>query len=108
MGICNIYVLSTEGNGTASEDLLNVVNTALNAKSVRPLTDRPIIYSASIINYIIEAEIYIDEGPDETIVLNSCYKATEEYIQKSIHLMMAFHCLGFTKHSTKQVSAVSI
>jgi len=82
MGICNIYVLSTEGNGTASEDLLNVVNTALNAKSVRPLTDRPIIYSASIINYIIEAEIYIDEGPDETIVLNSCYKATEEYIQK--------------------------
>ena len=82
MGICNIYVLSTEGNGTASEDLLNVVNTALNAKSVRPLTDRPIIYSASIINYIIEAEIYIDEGPDETIVLNSCYKATDEYIQK--------------------------
>ena len=82
-GICNIYVLSTEADGTASEDLLNVVNAALNAKSVRPLTDRPIIYSASILNYSIQAEIFIDQGPDENIVLNSCYKAAEEYTKKS-------------------------
>lgn len=81
--ICNIYVLSTEGDGTASEDLLNIVTAALNAKSIRPLTDRPIIYSASILNYSIEAEIFIDEGPDENIVLNSCYKAVDEYSKKS-------------------------
>ena len=82
-GICNIYVLSTEGTGEASEDLLNIVTAALNAKSVRPLTDRPIVYSASILNYSIQAEIFIDEGPDENIVLNSCYKAAEEYTQKA-------------------------
>ena len=81
-GICNIYVLSTEGTGEASEDLLNIVTAALNAKSVRPLTDRPIVYSASILNYSIQAEIFIDEGPDENIVLNSCYKAAEEYTKK--------------------------
>lgn len=82
-GICNIYVLSTEGDGTASEELLNIVTAALNSKSVRPLTDRPIIYSASILNYSIQAEIFIDEGPDETIILNSCYKAAQEYTQKT-------------------------
>ena len=82
-GICNIYVLSNESDGTAPEDLLNIVSTALNAKSVRPLTDRPIIYSASILNYSINAEIFIDEGPDENIVLNSCYKAAQEYTKKS-------------------------
>lgn len=82
-GICNIYVLSNDGNGEASEDLLNVVSAALNAKSVRPLTDRPIVYSASILNYNIEAEIFIDEGPDENIVLGSCYKAAQEYTKKS-------------------------
>lgn len=82
-GICNIYVLSTEGDGTASEDLLNIVTAALNAKSIRPLTDRTIIYSASILNYSIEAEIFIDEGPDENIVLNSCYKAVDKYSKKS-------------------------
>ena len=82
-GICNIYVLSSESDGTAPEDLLNVVSAALNAKSVRPLTDRPIVYSASILNYSIEAEIFIDEGPDENIVLNSCYKAAEAYTQKT-------------------------
>lgn len=83
MGICNIYVLSTEGDGEASEELINVVTAALNAKSIRPLTDRPLIYSASILNYSIEAEIFIDEGPDENIVLNSCYKAVDEYSKKS-------------------------
>lgn len=82
-GICNIYVLSNESDGTAPEDLLNVVSAALNAKSVRPLTDRPIVYSASILNYSIQAEIFIDEGPDENIVLNSCYKAAEEYTKKT-------------------------
>ncbi|RLL33734.1 baseplate J family protein [Acinetobacter cumulans] len=82
-GICNIYVLSNEGTGEASEELLNVVTAALNAKSVRPLTDRPIVYSASILNYSIQAEIFIDEGPDENIVLNSCYKAAEEYTNKT-------------------------
>ena len=82
-GICNIYVLSNESDGTAPEDLLNVVSAALNAKSVRPLTDKPIIYSASILNYSIDAEIFIDEGPDENIVLDSCYKAAQEYTKKS-------------------------
>lgn len=82
-GICNIYVLSTERAGEASEELLNIVDAALNAKSVRPLTDKPIVYSASILNYSIEAEIYIDEGPDENIILSSCYQAAEEYTQKS-------------------------
>ncbi|MBB4835466.1 baseplate assembly protein [Acinetobacter schindleri] len=82
-GICNIYVLSTEGAGEASEELLNIVDAALNAKSVRPLTDKPIVYSASILNYSIEAEIFIDEGPDENIILSSCYQAAEEYTQKS-------------------------
>lgn len=82
-GICNIYVLSTEGTGEASEELLNVVTAALNSKSVRPLTDLPLIYSASILNYSIEAEIIIDDGPDENIVLNSCYKAAQEYTSKT-------------------------
>lgn len=82
-GICNIYVLSTERAGEASEELLNIVDAALNAKSVRPLTDKPIVYSASILNYSIEAEIFIDEGPDENIILSSCYQAAEEYTQKS-------------------------
>lgn len=82
-GICNIYVLSNESDGNASEELLNVVNAALNAKSIRPLTDHPIIYSASILNYSIQAEIFVDEGPDENIVLSSCYKAAQKYTNES-------------------------
>ena len=47
-GIVNIYVLSTEGNGTASEELLTIVENALNKKEVRPLTDSVNIFSASL------------------------------------------------------------
>lgn len=78
-GICNIYVLSNEGDGSASEELLDVVSKALNAKSIRPLTDRPIIYSASILNYQIQAEIFIDDGPDENIIISNCYNAAKKY-----------------------------
>lgn len=81
---CNIYVLSTEGDGSASEELLNIVSNALNSKNVRPLTDRPMIYSASVLNYRIEAEIIIEEGPDESVILDGSYEAAKEYTN-SVH-----------------------
>ncbi|TEU24685.1 baseplate assembly protein [Alkanindiges illinoisensis] len=83
-GICNIYVLSTEGDGAASEELLNIVKAALNSKSVRPLTDKPMIYSASILHYQIEAQIEIADGPDRGIILESCYQAVRNYAD-SVH-----------------------
>ncbi len=57
-----VTVLSREGNGTASDDVLTAVRTALNAEDVRPLTDAVTVQSATITNYQIDAILYMPPG----------------------------------------------
>ena len=78
-GIVNIYVLSTEGNGIASEELLTIVENALNKKEVRPLTDSVNIFSASIINYEVTAVLQVEDGPDDSVILSDALAQLSEY-----------------------------
>lgn len=81
-GLVNIYVLSTEGNGTASEELLTIVENALNKKEVRPLTDSVNIFSASIINYEVTAVLQVEDGPDDSVILADALAQLSEYTTK--------------------------
>lgn len=62
--VVTVTVLAREGNGAAAGDLLAVVNAALNGENVRPVADRVSVQSAEIVNYEIEAEIYLYPGPE--------------------------------------------
>lgn len=62
--VVTVTVLAREGNGAAAGDLLAVVNAALNSENVRPVADRVSVQSAEIVNYEIEAEIYLYSGPE--------------------------------------------
>ena len=86
-GIVNIYVLSTEGNGSASEELLTILENALNLKEVRPLTDSVNIFSASIINYEVTAVLQVEDGPDDSVILADALAQLSEYTTK-------MHALG--------------
>ncbi|WP_342754770.1 baseplate J/gp47 family protein [Pantoea sp. MBD-2R] len=59
-----ITVLSREGNGEAAADLLAVVNAALNDEDVRPVADRVTVQSAAIVDYAVEAVLYLYPGPE--------------------------------------------
>lgn len=59
-----ITVLSREGNGVAAADLLAVVDTALNDEDVRPVADRVTVQSAAIVEYAVEAVLYLYPGPE--------------------------------------------
>ncbi len=59
-----ITVLAREGNGTAADDLLAAVDTALNDEDVRPVADRVTVQSAVIVEYAVEAELYLYPGPE--------------------------------------------
>lgn len=83
-GVAAMYILSTEGDGSASEELISIVDQALNKKLVRPLTDLVQVYSASIIQYRVEAVLEIANGPDKNIVLNDAFKKLKEYTA-SVH-----------------------
>ncbi|WP_308538753.1 baseplate assembly protein [uncultured Pantoea sp.] len=59
-----ITVLSREGNGAAGSDLLAIVNVALNDEDVRPVADRVTVQSAQIVDYRVDATLYLYPGPE--------------------------------------------
>ncbi len=78
-GEVDVYVLSREGDGTASEALLDVVSTWLNSDEVRPLTDFVTVKSAIINDYSVTAELEIPDGPDAGEVLENAKAALLSY-----------------------------
>ncbi|ELC5913928.1 baseplate assembly protein [Salmonella enterica] len=75
-----ISVLSREGDGTASEDLLSVVAAALNDEEVRPVADRVTVQSAEIVPYHIDATLYIYPGPEAEPVRQASEQQLQAYI----------------------------
>ena len=78
-GEVDVYVLSREGNGTASEALLDAVSARLNADEIRPLTDFVTVKSAIINDYSVTAELEIPDGPDAGEVLENAKNTLMSY-----------------------------
>lgn len=74
-----VYVLSRDGDGTASEELLAKVTAALNAEKVRPITDEVTVQSSSIVTYNIEATLVLYPGPDAGVAVAMSQAAAREY-----------------------------
>lgn len=75
-----VSILSRIGEGLASEDLLEVVRQALNDEAVRPVGDRLIVQSASLIDYQVEAVLYLYPGPEIELSLTEANAALVRYI----------------------------
>lgn len=75
-----ITVLSRIGTGTASSPLLAAVSAKLNSDEIRPLTDQVTVQSASIVNYAVNAQLYVYPGPDSSVVLQKALAALDTYI----------------------------
>jgi phage-related baseplate assembly protein len=80
-----IAVLSREGDGTASDDLLLAVSTALNDESVRPVGDRLTVVSAEIVNYV-DAVLYVYPGPATEPILAAAKAQLTAYITEQRRL----------------------
>lgn len=66
-----VTVLSNDASGIASPELLAAVARALNAEEVRPLGDRLSVQAAQVIDYQIEATLFIGVGPEVPILLDA-------------------------------------
>lgn len=75
-----IAVLSREGNGTASEELLAIVAKALNGDDVRPVADRVTVKSAVIVPYQINATLYLYPGPEAEPIRQAAEAKLKTYI----------------------------
>lgn len=75
-----VTVLSREGNGTAPQDLLDKVFTALNDENVRPVADRLTVNTADIVDYHIAATLYFYPGPEAEPIRAASEAQLQNYI----------------------------
>lgn len=74
-----VAVLSRTGDGTAPQPLLNTVETALSAETIRPLNDTVIVQSANIINYSVNATLYFLTGAGRTVAMQQAQASLAKY-----------------------------
>lgn len=80
-----IYVLSFEGDGTASQELLDIVAAAVNEEDIRPLSDRVTVISSTIVDFQITVKLHMNvSGPGraQAIALAQERLATYYYRRK--------------------------
>ncbi|MDI3292532.1 baseplate assembly protein [Janthinobacterium tructae] len=68
-----VTVLANNDTGIADAALLAIVARALNAEEVRPLGDRLTVQAAQVIDYQIEATLFIGVGPEVPILLDAAH-----------------------------------
>lgn len=81
-----VTLLSTEGDGTASQDLIDTVDAALSAEDIRPVGDRLTVQSAAITNYAIDATLYVYPGPEQEPIHEAAEAAIQRYITEQRRL----------------------
>ncbi|MDM3110975.1 baseplate assembly protein [Citrobacter sp. Cf128] len=75
-----ITVLSREDDGTAFDELLTIVEKALNAEEVRPVGDRVTVQSAEIVPYQIDATLFFYPGPEAAPIRQAAEEKLKAYI----------------------------
>ncbi|MDU4434481.1 MAG: baseplate J/gp47 family protein, partial [Pluralibacter gergoviae] len=78
-----VAVLSTEGDGTASQALLAAVANAVNDEEVRPLGDRVTVQSAEIVDYSIDATLYLYPGPESEPIINAALASLKKFLREN-------------------------
>ncbi|HDH0901438.1 TPA: baseplate assembly protein [Klebsiella oxytoca] len=75
-----VAVQARQGDGTASEDLLQAVSLALNDEAVRPVGDRLTVVSADIVYYSVDAVLFVYPGPATEPILAAAKAQLATYI----------------------------
>lgn len=88
-GVVTVYILSSQGDGTASADLIETVSGAITPDNVRPLTDNVTVQAASILPFTINAVLTLYPGPDASVVLAAAQDAAQAYADQ-------VHKIGYT------------
>ena len=78
-GAVVVYVLCADGDGTAPQDVIDAVTTALSAQTVRPMTDFVTVQSAAIVDYEVTAVLQVRSGPDASTIVAAANAAAAVY-----------------------------
>lgn len=85
--------------GAASPELIQIVSNAVTAEDVRPIGDRVTVQSASIVNYAINAKLFISKDPEAATLLQqamanvTAYATKQKRLGRSIRLSAIYAAL---------------
>ncbi|WP_374414205.1 baseplate J/gp47 family protein [Novosphingobium colocasiae] len=85
-GVVIVSILSRQGNGAASPELVAIVQEYLSAAERRPLTDLVTVQSADIVTFAVDYDLTTYSGPDATLVLEASLASMNAYIAESHRL----------------------
>jgi phage-related baseplate assembly protein len=88
-----VTILSNNSDGTASDQLINLILKKLTDDDIRPLTDHVIVQKSEIINYSVEAIITAYPGPSSAVVGIEARAELEKFVNQ--------------RHAIGQVIAIS-
>ena len=96
----DIYILQNDSeSGVATQELIDIVQVALDDEKVRPCCDKAVVKSVSIISYNIVATIYAEQTAQAAAVLDMAqqnlknYVAEQKRIGRSIRLSAIYAAL---------------
>ena len=75
-----IAILSSDGDGTPSAELIATVQAAVNDEDTRPLGDRVTVRGAEIIEYAIDATLYLYPGPESEPIINAALASLRTFL----------------------------
>ncbi|MFM0097533.1 baseplate J/gp47 family protein [Paraburkholderia nemoris] len=81
-----VTILSRQGDGTASRELLDIVEAALSAEDQRPLNDTVTAESAEIVRYRIRAKGYTRSAVGADVLIAQANRNTQAYTVTSHRL----------------------
>ena len=70
-------------NGAASEELIQIIQAALDPDTVRPVGDRPTVKSSIATNYQIEAVLYVGKNAEDALLLEVANIRLDKYIKNA-------------------------
>lgn len=74
-----VTVASTSGTGVPGAPVLAAVEAAL-GDEVRPLTDQVTVQAAALVDYAIEAELWVFAGPDQALILQTALDSLDAFL----------------------------
>lgn len=79
-GDVTVTLLSSDDSGVPDDSVIAAVDTVLQDDEVRPMTDHVTVQAAEMIDYAIEAELYVFAGPDQALILEAAQEAMAEHL----------------------------
>mgnify|MGYP006288026427 CR=1 FL=1 len=81
-GEVTVYIMSRDGDGAASVDLVDAVQAFLSGDDLRPMTDALTVQSVAITTYTVDAALTVYPGPDSELVRQTAEDAVADYVAR--------------------------